>query len=400
MLSSSLVSRVDLTSTWLHRWIYYLAAGFMFAAALLRSVLVFQDSPLFSKVLILLAAWLLAFLGSVLLASRLPWASTLLIGLEILLVLALLLVTNTDFFAFLFAITGMQAMQQVPPKAAVILIGLSALLTFIILIQPIGVFQALALTLAFTALSAFLAAYIWSTRRARVIQERQHALAGELREANSKLESYSQKVQQLAAGRERQRLARELHDSVTQTIFSMTLTTQSALLLLDRERQKVAAQLDRLDKLAQGALSEMQLLISELAPVTKAGGGFLATLKQHLAERQRLEDLSVSLEVEGSQPLDLAEEASLFRIAQEALNNILKHARTSQAEIRLHLIEPLYMEIEDRGTGFDPLQAGGSGRIGLSGMRERANEIGWLLEVESAPGRGTRIRVQKGVEKI
>jgi signal transduction histidine kinase len=213
------------------------------------------------------------------------------------------------------------------------------------------------------------------------------------------LEHYSQKVEQLAAGRERQRLARELHDSVTQTIFSMTLTTQSALLLLDRDRQQVAAQLDRLDQLAQGALSEMQLLISELAPEARAGGGFLATLQQHLADRQRLDDLSVRLEVEGSQLLNPAEEASLFRIAQEALNNIIKHGQTSEAVLRLHLGDPFSMEIEDRGAGFDPQQAGGSGRVGLAGMRERAIEIGWALEIESTPGYGTRVRVQKGARE-
>jgi signal transduction histidine kinase len=386
-------------NTWLHRWIYLLAAGFMFAAVLLRTILVFQGSSLLGKGLILLAAWLLAYVTSILLAGRLVWVSTLLIGLEILLVLALLLITQTDFFAFLFAIVGMQAMQQYTSKAAAILIGLCSVITFISLIQPYGLIQALALTLANMALSAFLMAYIQSARRAQVIQERQQALAGELRGANLRLERYSQKIQQLAAGRERQRLARELHDSVTQTIFSMTLTTQSALLLLDRDREQVGAQLDRLDQLAQGALSEMQLLISELAPEARVGGGFLAALQQHLADRQRMDALSVRLEVEGSQVLTWSEEASLFRIAQEALNNIIKHAQTSEALLRLHLDEPFSMEIVDQGVGFNPQEAVGSGRVGLAGMRERATEIGWVLQVESTPGHGTRVRVRKGVRE-
>jgi signal transduction histidine kinase len=387
------------SNTWLHRWIYYLAAGFMFAAASLRAALVYQHSPLLGKIMLLLAASLLAFAGSSLLTSRSSRLPALLIGLEILLVLALLLVTHSDFFAFLFAIVGMQAMQQYASRVAAVLIGLMALLTLASLVRSMGIFQALALTLACTAVSAFLATYIGSTRRARVIQDRQQMLAGELQETNRKLEMYSQQARQLAAGRERQRLARELHDSVTQTIFSMTLTTQSALLLLERDPAKVSGQLDRLDDLAQGAQSEMQVLISELAPEARSGGGFLASLKQHLADRQRLDGLSVSLEAEGSQPLNPAEAASLFRIAQEALNNIVKHAGVPQAVLRLHLTDPFWMEIEDRGAGFDPQQAGGGGRVGLAGMHERAAEIGWNLRVESAPGAGTRIRVEKDPER-
>ncbi len=289
-------------------------------------------------------------------------------------------------------------MQLYTPKVTAVLIGLSALLTLISLIQPLGVLQALALMFVFTAGSVFLAVYIGSARRARLIQHQQQTLVKELQEANYQLESYAQQTRFLAAGRERQRLARELHDSVTQTIFSMTLTTQSALLVLDRDRQQVVAQLDRLDQLAQSALTEMQVLISELAPETPSGGGFLAALKQHLEDRHRLDNLSVTLAVEGDRRLDLAEEASLFRIAQEALNNVVKHAGTSEAALRLHLAEPIWMEIEDCGAGFDPQQAISGGRVGLAGMRERAAEIGWTLAIESAPGQGARIRVEKGAK--
>jgi two-component system NarL family sensor kinase len=91
----------------------------------------------------------------------------------------------------------------------------------------------------------------------------------------------------------------------------------------------------------------------------------------------------------------------LFRIAQEALNNIVKHAGVNQAAIRLNIAGSPWLEIEDRGAGFDLQQAGGGEHLGLAGMRERAAEIGWTLRVESTPGSGTRIRVVKapgGVE--
>ena len=103
----------------------------------------------------------------------------------------------------------------------------------------------------------------------------------------------------------------------------------------------------------------------------------------------------MSLEVDGNQTLQPAEEQGLFRIAQEALNNIVKHAGVSQARIRLNLDEPPWIEIEDHGQGFDLQKARGSNRVGLVSMHERAAEIGWELEVNTSPGAGTRIRVQK-----
>ena len=108
-----------------------------------------------------------------------------------------------------------------------------------------------------------------------------------------------------------------------------------------------------------------------------------------------MDDLTVSFEVQGSQPLTPAEEQSLFRIAQEALNNVVKHAGVSQAVLRLRLDEPFSMEIEDQGVGFDRQQIQDHGRLGMASMRERAAEIGWGLQVDSSPADGTRIIVQK-----
>lgn len=389
---------VQLNRTWLHRWIYYLAAGAMFAAAALRAFIIFQHEPFLGQILLVLAAWLILFLVDAFFARRLTWLTAVCLTLEAGLLMLLLLTTKQDFFAFLFAILGMQAMQRFSPRIVASLIGVFALLTFLSLMGPTGALQALALTLSYSAMGSFLAAYIWSTRRAGIVQEQQQVLLGELQEANSQLEFHARQQEKLAAGRERQRLGRELHDSVTQTIFSMTLATQSALLLLERDREQVTNQLDRLDQLAQSALAEMQLLISRLAPETITGGEFISALQRHLDERQRLDNLGVTLKVVGDQPLDPLEEAGLFRIAQEALNNVVKHAGVSQAVVLLHLAEPFWMEIEDQGTGFDPEKVNGSGRMGMAGMCERAAEIGWTVQVKSSLGHGTRIRIEKNPE--
>lgn len=396
MTSTSSIPSKDLTSTWLRRWIYYLATGFLFAAVALRSAFAFQTSPVLGQIFLLLVAYLLAFIGNIVLAGRHPGFSVVPISLEFLLVLTLLLTTEGDFFAILFAILCMQAMEQFSPRLGGAFIGLGAVLTFLTLLGPLGVFQALALAVGVSAVSVFAGAFLLASRRAGAAREKNLALAGELQEANRRLQVFTQQQEQLAAARERQHLARELHDSITQTIFSMNLTTQSALLLLDREPAGVAAQLERLDQLAGSALAEMQLLISRLAPEDVPPRSLEVALRQHLSDRQRLENLSVDLQVEGDEPLAHAEKQGLFRIAQEALNNIVKHAGVNQAVIRLNLTGQPWLEIEDRGAGFDPQQAGGSGRLGLGGMRERAAEIGWTLRVESAPGSGTRIRVAKG----
>ncbi len=395
MTSTFSLPNSDVNRTWLHRWIYYLAAGFVFAATALRAFIIFQSSEALGWVLFLLALWLLLFLGNALLAPHLPWMIAAFLSVEAGLILFLLLNTDQDFFAILFAILGMQAMQRYPPKVVGILVGLSALLTFLALVERAGLLQSLALALIYSAVGAFMAAYIWSTRCAAVVQEQQQALVDELQKANQQLEFHARQQEQLAAGCERQRLARELHDSVTQTIFSMTLTTQSALLLLQRDRGQVAGQLNRLDQLSESAMSEMQMLISRLAPEVIHGGGFVNSLQKHLEERRRLDNLTVALEVDGDYLLDPVEENSLFRIIQEALNNIVKHARVSQAVIRLHLEEPFWVEIKDNGAGFDPAHIRDRSRMGLVGMGERAAEIGWTLRVESAKGEGTRIRVEK-----
>ncbi len=389
------VPRPNVQAVRLHGWVYYSTLALMFAAAALRAVLLFQTSPLFDQILILLAAFLMGCVGSVLLGGKWPLFAALLIGLEIGATLSLTLESGADFFIFLFAIPCMQVMQRFHTRATAIVLVLTTLLTLVALVPSGGMLFAAGMAIVFFGGTVLLVAYITATRRASRIDAEQQALVADLQQANERLKAYSRQLLDLAAGRERQRLARELHDSVTQTIFSMTLTTQSALLLLDRDRQQVVEQLERLNELTESTLAEMQTLISRLGPEEVGRGKFVADLKEHLQERRRLENLSVSFQVEGSEALEAEEEAGLFRIAQEALNNVFKHSQASNAVLRLHLVEPVWMEIEDGGIGFDVRAAQGKGTLGLESMRERAEEIGWCLAVRSSPGSGTRVRVEK-----
>ncbi len=372
----------------------------MFAAAGLRALLVYQDTILFDQVILLLAGWAVVFACAAILPGRLYKLQFLLIGLEILLILVLLSLTRSDFFSFLLAIPCMQCCRQFDLKAAALLTGLTSLATLAILIEPYGAFQALALTLVYSAGTIFLVTYVQSTRRLGSAEERQLTLASSLQQANQRLAFSSGQVRQLSAARERQRLGRELHDSVTQTIFSMTLTTQSARLLLGKDLQQVAVQLERLDQLSQSALNEMQVLINGLAPEKQAGSRLIPALQVHVDNRLKLDNLAVRLVVESDGQLKSTEEEGLFRIAQESLNNIVKHARVSEAFLRIHLASPAWIEIEDHGAGFNRDEVSSASQFGLSGMEERAAEIGWNLKVQSMPGSGTLIRLDKRAEGV
>lgn len=384
-----------------HQWVFHLTAGFLFGAALLRSLLYYRDTPAIGQVLVLLTAWLLLLVSEAAISRRQSGYFPIYLMLQSGLAVALMFMPEaSDFFAVLFWILSMQLMQRFSPRLGAVWIGLFTPLMTLPLVRTYGVAKGVTFALVYTGANVILASFALATRRAQAARAQHQALAQDLRSANRQLQAYAAQHEQLAVARERHRLARELHDSVTQTIFSMTLTTQSAALLLDRDPGRVGAQLDRLGELAHSALAELRALISELRPATVAEGGLIAALRRYLAEGHLPESLAVDLEVEGDPLARLApaEEQGLFRIAQEALNNIVKHARASQAHIRLHLAVPYWMAIQDTGQGFDLQQARNSGGLGLTGMAERAAEIGWCLQVITSPGTGTRVRVEKPSE--
>ena len=383
---------------WSYQRILPLTAVLMFSTAGLRSLIVYWDDPALGRVLGVLLAWLVLFACEPAISRRWSGYFPIYLALQTVLVLALLFMPAfPDYFAMLFPILSMQIMQRLNPRPGAIWVALFSPLMLLPLMQAYGTANGITFALIYTAGDFLLGSYALAIRRAQAARAYNQTLGQELQEKNRQLQAYSKQLEQLAVARERQRLARELHDSATQTVFSMTLTTQSALLLLDRDPGRVGAQLERLNQLAQGALSEMHTLISELNPEKVAEGGLAAAPRRHLADRHLPDDLSVSLEVEGDRRLGTGEEQGLFRIAQEALNNIVKHAHASQACIRLHLSEPFWMEVQDRGQGFDLRQARNGGRVGLASMGERAAEIGWSLQVITSPGAGTCIRVEKTV---
>lgn len=202
-------------------------------------------------------------------------------------------------------------------------------------------------------------------------------------------------ARRLAVMEERRRLARELHDSVSQALYSIALGTHTALALLEREDPGRAARpLEYVLSLADAALAEMRALIFELRPDALEKEGLVAALSRHAEAILARYHLAVETAFceEPSAPLDVKE--ALYRIAVEAMNNAVKHAQASRISLRLRAQDGIItLEVHDDGLGFDP-QGEYPGHLGLHSMEERAAQIGATLEIESPPDRGTQVQVR------
>ena len=381
----------------------------IYTAVLLRALVIFADEPRRNLVILYLAMY-----GLLLLAE--PWINKATVGqrtanrawiMPIYLVVQSALATGLlfiqpfeDFFALLFVPLSLQAVFYFGSRTGFLWIALFALLmTGGLLGDEQGRLFGLAMAFLYSSLCFLFGGYAHQVHQAEEARHKNQQMLGELQVAHRQLQEYAIQVEDLATEQERNRLARDLHDSVTQTVFSMNLTVQSAHLLLDKEPGRVSGQLERLEELATSAMREIQALVSQLRPRSIADEGLPAALRRLAAERQTRDGLELILDMRDETGLPEPEAVGLYRIVQEALNNVAKHAETRQATIRLDLSEkPAYLEIEDHGQGFDTQAVMSKrGHLGLTGMSERARELGWHLSIESHPGQGTRIRVEQSL---
>ena len=201
-------------------------------------------------------------------------------------------------------------------------------------------------------------------------------------------------AQTLAALQERQRLARNLHDAVNQSLFSAGLIAEVLPRLWERDPDEGRQSLEDLRRLTRGAQADMRLLLAELRPSTLTDaklGDLLRLLGNALAGRTNI-PISVTVTGEGNLPADV--KVALYRLCQEGLNNIAKHAGASQVDIQLQCeTGAIELRIRDDGRGFDPEQTP-PGHYGLSMMRERATGVGATLSITSQPGHGTEIVIR------
>jgi PAS domain S-box-containing protein len=202
-----------------------------------------------------------------------------------------------------------------------------------------------------------------------------------------------------AVAAERGRLARELHDSVTQSLYSVALYAEAAArLLIDGKNEEAAGHLREVRDTAQEALREMRLLIFQLRPPSLERGGLAGAIQARLEAVEVRGGTQAELGVEGEESADRlpwTTQEELYHIAQEALNNVLRHAKAKSVRVRLQFSESLTrLEIRDDGGGFVLEKARESGGLGLAGMRERTQRVGGRLQIESLPGKGTIVTVE------
>jgi PAS domain S-box-containing protein len=204
----------------------------------------------------------------------------------------------------------------------------------------------------------------------------------------------AEKREEAAAAAERERLARDLHDAVTQSLFAASAIAEALPSVWERDEVAARRGVEELRRLTQGALAEMRTLLLELRPAALTEQELEVLLHQLAEAMTGRTRIPVSVEVRGSCSLPAEVRIALYRIAQEALNNISKHARASMARIDLGCCaDSARLRISDDGRGFDP-EGLPSGRLGMDIMRERAQAIGASLSVESQPGQGTCIQAE------
>ncbi|OUM84327.1 MAG: histidine kinase [Bacillus thermozeamaize] len=204
----------------------------------------------------------------------------------------------------------------------------------------------------------------------------------------------AQKAKISAIVEERQRLARELHDAVSQQLFAISMTATAVGRTMDRDFEKARRQIHLIEEMASVAQSEMRALLLHLRPVHLEGKRLSEGLLELLHELRAKVPIEMTWEMEEEIQLPRGIEDHLFRIVQEALSNALRHSKASKLDLKLHCPgETIRLLIQDNGVGFD-LNEKKRTSYGLESMRERVNEIGGTLSIITAPGKGTRIDIR------
>lgn len=376
----------------------YFATYLIYVAVIARAIGWNQDAfPIPTAIWLLLAVFGIILFSERLLTQRFPLYPRLYTVIQSSLVISMLYsAPKIDFLTMLFFPLSFQAVQFFPGTVGFVWIGIYSLAMAGMFLFGMELQAGVTMILAGSGSNMLMGSFahlIGRTEQRRL--ENQH-LFGDLQQAYRQLHDSASQAEALAAATERHRLVRELHDSLTQTLFSMNLAVQAAQLAALETPQQAKEHLAHLQSLSRSAAGEVQALTG-LAPQRSLVKGGLAEAIEKLVEERLVRDgLQVTLKISGQRKLPEAVDACLYRIVQEALNNITRHSGVRQATVWLRLDSPTAsVEVDDKGCGFEL----GDGRylngFGLVGMAERAKEIGWKLEVKSDPGQGTHIHVEE-----
>jgi len=204
-----------------------------------------------------------------------------------------------------------------------------------------------------------------------------------------------QQAEQLAVVRERQRLARDLHDSVTQTMYSLSLyadATQKAL--QGKKVDKALKNLDELRKMVRETMLDLRLLIFELHPPILQKEGLVTAIKTRMDSVEARSGIRTEFNVHNEKRLPVDTETELYRITQEALTNVVKHAKADHVNLSMHYYQDKFkLKVQDNGIGFDSSEAGNRGGLGLKNIQERVQRMNGKITIESVPQTGTTLDI-------
>lgn len=375
----------------------YVTSYFMIISTVIRSQSGFRGESFHEPITIPLAVFIVLFVIEPLLSRKSHLLTHIYLGVQTLIASYLLFIPpHADYMAVLYIALVYQAIYVLPEKIGLRWVSAITLVMVGMILYGHGFADGIGYIINYVLAHFLVSGLLIITNRAVSAREESQRLLLELQAAHEKLQEYAIQVEELTVEQERNRLARNLHDSVTQTLFTMTLTTETAKILIDRDKKQAVEQLDNLLDLSRSALAEMRSLIFDLRPTAVAEMGLLPALEQHLARLEEHNNLKVDLQVQGEPNLEDAEAQRLYFIAREALNNIVKYAEVSEACIALEFgEEKVVMEVEDQGKGFDLSSADPTKKkMGLSSMRERAEKFGGNLTIDSKIGVGTKIFVE------
>jgi len=235
--------------------------------------------------------------------------------------------------------------------------------------------------------------------RVRSIESYNRDLKHQVEERTREIETLFEKTKELAIVEERNRLARDLHDSAKQKAFAALAQLGALRSMITHESGSAKSHLNEVEDLVYEVIQELTFLIQEMYPMALKEKGLITVLREYLYEWENRNDIRVNLAVKQERRLALEIEQALYRIAQESLANIARHSHASQVNIELNYNgQFVEMVLSDNGCGFSPDQKPAG--VGLRTMRERAVMIGGNVAIESSPGNGTMIRVSVPIQLI
>jgi signal transduction histidine kinase len=309
---------------------------------------------------------------------------------------AMLLYYELDFFAFLFLPLSGQAMFLFPRRTALIWVAILGIATIVGQTIQFGGTEGLSFTFLYLAGLFFVATFSTLMMRADEARLRSDRLLDELQQAHRQLQDYAGQAEELAIARERNRMARELHDSVAQTLYGLTLQAEAASRKLSAGQTDDATNyLREMRDSAQQTLQETRLLIFDLRPPILQNEGLVTALRARLESVESRSGFKTQINLQEVGELPGGIESGLYGIANEILNNVLKHAHATVIKVSLEKeAGNIVLEIGDNGVGFDLASAEAHGGLGLKNMKERAEQIGGVLQINSHAGKGTQVTVE------